>query len=94
MDDINLVFDNCKTFYDSNLPVVKMCNELETKFKELCNKYDYQRVLKLGNRAPENEEELKQNNEDMDDLSISSVEDNDEEDPLSKLLNDKVPPAS
>ncbi len=51
-------------------------------------------MLKLGNRAPDNEEELKNNNEDMDDLSISSVEDNDEEDPLSKLLNDKVPPAS
>ena len=40
LDDIDLVFKNCNLFNDPTLPVIAMCNQLEVKFKDLCEKND------------------------------------------------------
>jgi hypothetical protein len=35
-----------------------MCNELEVKFIDLCERNDYERVLKLGNKSDDSSEEF------------------------------------
>ena len=45
-------------FNDPKLPVIAMCNELEAKFIELCDRNEYERVLKLGNRSDDSSEEF------------------------------------
>ena len=81
LNDINLVFANCTKFNDPKLPVIVMSNELEAKFIELCEKNEYQKVLKLGNSSPnedddDSDEESKNNQQnnssDDDSQSFSS----------------------
>lgn len=41
LDDTNLVFANCNSFNDPKLPVILMCNELEAKYLELCERNEF-----------------------------------------------------